>query len=427
MNNSSSDLPVISVITVVFNDVGHIESTMESVFAQTYPAIDYIVIDGGSTDGTDLAIARHSNRLGYYVSEKDNGMYDALNKGISVARGEWIIVLNSGDVFCSPTALAEVMAYCDWSDTDIIYGNSVELDANSQRYLKAGDDPKHLAVHSIYRHGSSLVRTEVHREFLYDLSKQPSIGYALDWDCIYRMYIAGRRFRKADVFIEAYQREGMSNHPLRNYLINYRVTREGGFSFAKIIYLLRGVITTLLKSLGIYRLLKSIGVEFMVNDVLSHVPFWSWRRFYLRCLGMKVGKGSFLSKRLYITNPNRVVLGEGTHINIDCHLDARGGITIGRGVSVSFGVRLVTGGHDVQSPSFSAIFRPIVIGDNAWIGANATILQGVTIGRGAVVAAGAVVTKDVPECTIVGGIPAKIIGQRTHNLNYLCHWDVPLT
>lgn len=427
MQQDTTTYPVISVITVVFNDVAHIRSTMDSVFAQTYPAIDYIVIDGGSTDGTAEAIAERAERLGYYVSESDRGMYDALNKGIAKARGEWVIVLNSGDAFCTPTALADVMAYADWTDTDVIYGNSIELDGNSERYLKAGDNPQELAIHSIYRHGSSLVRTAVHREFLYDLSKQPSLGYALDWDAIYRMHRAGKRFRKADVFIETYEREGMSNHPFRNYLINYRVTRAGGFSFRKVAFLLKGVTLTALKNIGVYRWLKSLGVEYMVNDVLPHVPFWSWRRFYLRRLGMQIGRGSFLSKRLYVTNPNKVAIGEGSHLNLDVHLDGRGGITIGRGTSVSFGVRIITGGHDAQSRAFKGIFAPIVIGDNVWIGANAIILQGVTIGRGAVVAAGAVVTRDVPEFTIVGGVPAKPIGQRTHDLDYICHWDVPLT
>lgn len=427
MLNTPSQLPRISVITVVYNDAAHIRHTIESVFEQTYPNIEYLVIDGGSTDGTKEAIETFSNRIDYFVSEPDDGMYDALNKGILHATGEWVIVLNSGDAFCSPRSLSAVMATGLQAEADIIYGNSIELDGNSERYLTAGDNPDELAIHSIYRHGSSLVRTDVHRHFLYDLAKRSKIGYALDWDAIYRMHRAGKRFRKADVFIETYQREGMSNHPLRNYLINYRVTRAGGFSLRKVKFLLRGVTVTFLKASGIYRFLKSLGVEYMVNDVLPHIPFWSWRRFYLRRLGMKIGKDSFISKRHYVTNPNRVVLGPGSHLNLDVHLDARGGITIGRGVSVSFGVRIITGGHDVNSPTFRGIFSPITIADNAWIGANAVILQGVTIGQCAVVAAGAVVTKDVPPFAIVGGVPARIIGERNHDLNYVCEWNVPLT
>lgn len=427
MQDTISPYPLISVITVVYNDVRNVLDTMESVFAQTYPAIDYIVIDGGSSDGTAEVVRRYEERLGHFVSEKDDGMYDALNKGIKAAHGEWVIVLNSGDRFCSPTTLEDVMKQGVHEDADVIYGNSMEVEGNGERYLEAGNNPDELAIHSIYRHGSSLVRTEVHREFLYDLSKRPKIGYALDWDAIYRMYCAGKRFRKVDVAIETYQREGMSNHPIRNYLINYKITRAGGFSLRKVKFLVCGVTVMWLKNIGIYRFLKSVGVEYACNDVLPHIPFWSLRRFYLRRVGMKVGKGSFISKRLYVTNPNRVTIGQGTHLNLDCHLDARGAITIGNGVSISFGVRLITGGHEVNSPTFRGVFRPITIGDNVWIGANAVVLQGVTIGRGAVVAAGAVVTKDVPEYAIVGGVPTKVIGQRTHDLDYHCEWNVPLT
>ena len=108
-------------------------------------------------------------------------------------------------------------------------------------------------------------------------------------------------------------------------------------------------------------------------------------------------------------------------------LDGRGIIEIGNNVSISHGVKLITGGHNIRHRNFPGIYEKIKIEDYAWLGVNCVILKGITIGKGAVVAAGAVVTKDVPEYTIVGGIPAKPIGKRTKNSDYKCIWNEPFT
>lgn len=93
---------------------------------------------------------------------------------------------------------------------------------------------------------------------------------------------------------------------------------------------------------------------------------------------------------------------------------------IGRNVSISHRVSLMTGSHDINSKDFCANGGPIEIDDYAFIGVNASVLHSVKIGKGAVVCAGAVVTKDVPDFAVVAGIPAKVIGTRNKNLNYIC-------
>ena len=90
------DSPLITVVTVVFNDVQHIEETILSVVNQTYPNIEYIIIDGCSTDGTVDIIKKYEERIAYWVSEPDQGIYDAMNKGIQKATGEWI------NFYCCP-------------------------------------------------------------------------------------------------------------------------------------------------------------------------------------------------------------------------------------------------------------------------------------------------------------------------------------
>ena len=89
----------ITVITVCHNAAKTLEKTIKSVLNQTYPNIEYIIIDGGSTDDTVDIIKRYADRLAYWISEPDKGIYDAMNKGIEVATGEWINFMNAGDTF----------------------------------------------------------------------------------------------------------------------------------------------------------------------------------------------------------------------------------------------------------------------------------------------------------------------------------------
>lgn len=165
--------------------------------------------------------------------------------------------------------------------------------------------------------------------------------------------------------------------------------------------------------------------EYMTNSWVGNFPVWRVRRAWLRCLGMKIGKGSKVDMHQYILSPDKLRIGMGTHVNQGCIIGAQAGIVIGDGVSISHRVNIMTGSHDMNSEGFAGRFRAINIGNNVWIGVGATILQGVNIGAGAVVAAGAVVTKDVPSYSVVGGVPAKVIGRRVRQLNYQCNPDVP--
>ena len=104
--------PVISIVTVCFNSARTLEETMKSVLGQNYPALDYVVIDGGSTDGTLDIIDRYKDRLGYFKSEPDRGISDAFNKGIMNAKGDIICIINSDDILL-PGALRAVAEHYD--------------------------------------------------------------------------------------------------------------------------------------------------------------------------------------------------------------------------------------------------------------------------------------------------------------------------
>jgi glycosyltransferase involved in cell wall biosynthesis len=103
--------PLITIITVVFNGEEHLENTIISVIAQNYQNLEYIIIDGGSTDGTLDIIKRYEERIDLWVSEKDYGIYDAMNKGVSFSNGKYIQFLNSGDLFSSSSALVDACKF----------------------------------------------------------------------------------------------------------------------------------------------------------------------------------------------------------------------------------------------------------------------------------------------------------------------------
>lgn len=238
----------ISVITIVFNDVQHIRETMESFFSQTWQDKEYIVIDGGSTDGTADVIREYSDRLAFWCSEPDDGIYDAMNKGINHCTGDWINILNSGDVFADEYVLQHSMELSRDMETDVLYGNSREISKGESRHIEAYADSGIMDLVPAYRHGSSLVRAKVHKANKFDLSKREQLGYALDWEQIHRLYKQGFKFCKLDLEIQSFQKKGISDNTIQSYWYNYKITSEGKFNLRKFIHFVRITTTTLIKN-----------------------------------------------------------------------------------------------------------------------------------------------------------------------------------
>lgn len=412
----------ISVITVVYNDVANIRATMESFFSQTWEDKEYIVIDGGSTDGTADIIKEYAPRLAYWCSEKDNGIYDAMNKGIIHATGDWINILNCGDVYANNNVFSKIFSESDYQGISVVYGNSIEIKSGREYYTPAKEDYHKLSQMVVYRHGSSFIRSSVQKNDLYNLELKKKLGYALDFEMIHRIYKKGHLFKKININIEKFQSEGISAKPFRSIWYNYLIISGCKFKISTLPYLVKKMGFRLLSTSPFYKFAKALGIEFMVNDILPHIPFWRIRKAYLRLVGMHIGQDTYITKKNYIMSPWLINIGKYGHINRDCTLDGRGIIEIGNSVSISHGVKLMTGSHDIQNCYFPGIYEKITIEDYAWLGVNCIILKGITIGKGAVVAAGAVVTKNVPDYTIVAGIPAKPIGKRKENLAYKCIW-----
>lgn len=161
------------------------------------------------------------------------------------------------------------------------------------------------------------------------------------------------------------------------------------------------------------------GTLYLSNRVVARIPSHAIRQsFYRSALKVTIGKGAYVLMDAWFDTKGGVTIGAHSVINQKCRLDGRGGITIGSNVSISAEVTILTADHDLNSPQFAGREKPVVIGDRVFIGTRAMVLPGVTIGEGAVVAAGAVVTRDVPPYAIVGGVPARVLGERSRQLDY---------
>lgn len=160
----------VSIITVVYNGVEYIENTILSVINQTYDNFEYIIIDGNSNDGTLEIIKRYENKITKIISEPDNGIYDAMNKGIGLSTGDWIHFRNCGDYFASTTVLSDIFDNTNnYSSIDIIHGKSICWD----KFCYFIDEPpiiknpqtKGMPVF----HPSTFIKSKLHKNLLFDL------------------------------------------------------------------------------------------------------------------------------------------------------------------------------------------------------------------------------------------------------------------
>ena len=114
----------ISVVTIVYNDIAHIEKTLKSVISQTaFNEIEYIVVDGASTDGTSDIIDRYIDKIAVYIRENDTGIYNAMNKGLAVATGDYVQFINSGDSYSSSDVIEQIISKIGNDIPDVVYGH----------------------------------------------------------------------------------------------------------------------------------------------------------------------------------------------------------------------------------------------------------------------------------------------------------------
>ena len=174
--SSSDDKPLISVVTVVRNNAGNLEETISSVLGQSYENIEYIVIDGGSDDGTLDIIKKYDNQIDYWISEPDKGISEALNKGLSCQTGEWVNFLSSGDCFVDRYVIERNLEYFRDQSRCIITGFSRFGRITIPKTVRANHEA--LQVKALISSEASFVRRRVHEKIgYYDESLKVRMDY----------------------------------------------------------------------------------------------------------------------------------------------------------------------------------------------------------------------------------------------------------
>lgn len=227
------DNPLISIVTVVFNGEEFLEETIKSVLNQTYDNLEYIIIDGGSVDGTVDIIKKYENRISYWLSEGDNGIYDAMNKGIKIANGKWINFMNAGDKFYNNDICYEIFNDGKYfTDADILYGDLIVDYGEFQRFAKV-DSLDNMWRGMVFSHQSAFIKTSYHQKNIYSLNYK--IGGDLEF--FYQAFNNGRRFKYIDKIVSIMEVDGFSDsHRFHSIWQKHQIVNDYKFSLRYNIY-----------------------------------------------------------------------------------------------------------------------------------------------------------------------------------------------
>ena len=206
----------VSIVTISYNNGLELEKTINSVINQNYSDCEFIVVDGGSQDGSLNILKQYDSHIDYWVSEPDKGIYNAMNKGIDHATGEWIFFLNSGDVFAANDVLKSVDFNVKDEKIGAIFGKY-------KYYTRYGELLTNHALYPFYKsnkkfrsmgfsHQSVFVRTELAKMFHYD----ESYRLCADYDMMMRIYKAGYLFKRDETIIAVCDGRGGASFNNRN-------------------------------------------------------------------------------------------------------------------------------------------------------------------------------------------------------------------
>ncbi len=214
---------LISIITVNLNNLSGLKKTLQSVLEQDYPEIEYLIIDGGSIDGSAEFIKSNENKFSYWISEKDSGIYDAMNKGIAKAKGEYLLFLNSGDFFSSKESISKLI-YGN-SNYDIIYGN---IAMNKTSSLEVVKYPANLSLnyfrYATLPHQASLIKKNLFLNFGNYITHFKIVS---DWAFFCDVIMKHKAtYKHVDEVITIFDITGISSQPSSGIIIRHEIVQH---------------------------------------------------------------------------------------------------------------------------------------------------------------------------------------------------------
>lgn len=188
-------IPLITVITVVKNGEKTLENTILSILSQDYPNIQYLIIDGLSTDGTHEIIRKYEHTVDYWISQTDKGIYDAMNTGVTFANGDWINFMNSGDVFAGESICSSIAEIVQKAPYSVVYGDCIAQNTlNDHEITIKASSLSRISRGMVFSHQSAFIKTSELRETPFNLSYK----IAADYELILSLFKRNRNFYYVD-------------------------------------------------------------------------------------------------------------------------------------------------------------------------------------------------------------------------------------
>lgn len=431
--------PLVSIITVCYNAAGTLAATLDSVRAQTWRPLESVVVDGGSKDGTQAIVARYADVTSTVVSEPDTGIYDAMNKGIGLARGEIIHFLNADDSFVDEGVVeAAVRVFMAEPEVDLVFGDAVyrTTGGNLLRQFKRVN-----ARNLLY--GDLCHQVVFVRKCVFERFGKFNLDYRInaDYDWMLRVFRGGAQVRYLSRAIVNYDASGLSSRDLdRMHAERYSVQRQfaGGVRLALGLLTFRAVrrLRGFLGEVDFAKTSCALSLRQMLEADITRYggSFSFWQLIKILFLNpafrpvvtlrlcqaansAKAGRKLFLpllkvlhqfaKRSAGIDLPWRTSIGPGLLVAHGYGLVINENAVIGSNVTLFHGVTLgrrdriaEDGGRNTGYP---------ILEDDVWCGPHAIIVGGIKIGKGSRIAGGAFVTNSIPPSSLVVGNPSQIV------------------